>query len=146
MRRATATSSLEPLLLSPAMTIPPSAKRAMPLASSSPDPTATVAFPSESNAVSRAPALVRRTTAMSSLVPLWDVPATRMSPSVAMATARPRSLPEPIATVTLPSESNAVSRAPALVSRTTATSSSEPLWATPATTMSPSDAMDTAWP
>ena len=118
----------------------------MPLASSSPEPTATVTWPSESNAVSRAPAPVSRTTAMSSLDPLCEVPATTMSPSEAMATAWPTSSPEPTATVTLPSESNAVSRAPADVRRTTATSSSEPLWAAPATTMSPSDAMATAWP
>ena len=118
----------------------------MPLASSSPEPMATVTLPSESNAVSRAPALVSRTTATSSSDPLWEVPATRMSPSEAMATARAPSAAEPMATVTLPSESNAVSRAPALVSRTTATSSSDPLWEVPATRMSPSEAMATACP
>ena len=118
---ATANSLLDPLFEEPATTIFPLLSIAIELPKSLQDPNTVITFPSESKDVSRDPSLLYRINAKSLSDPLSEAPATTIFPSLCIATDLAKSS-EPIAVVTIPSESKDESRDPSVLYLSTAIS------------------------
>ena len=102
-------------------------------------------LPSPSKPVSGEPSAFSRITAKSASAPFQDVPAMRIRPSGSTVRLRPRSLPLPAGTRTVPSPSKVVSGEPSAFSRSRLKSSSLPFQDVPATRIRPSGSTVTVW-